>query len=102
MIYNFKIASRFPVGSEITYEELSDRTGINVPDLKRFLRYAMIYHRLFREPREGVIAHTAASKLLAEEGQMYDRIGVLCEETWPAACRVCTNASKGCLSVCAD
>lgn len=42
---------------------------------------------VFREPRVGFVAHTAASRLLADPC-MLDWLGNTCEETWPAAVRV--------------
>lgn len=35
--------------------------------MKRVLRYAMTFHRLFCEPRRGYVTHSLASRLLAEE-----------------------------------
>lgn len=44
--------------------------------------------RIFREPREGVVAHTAASKMLAVNPLVHQLIGMVTEELWPAAARV--------------
>lgn len=41
--------------------------------------------RLFREPRKGVVAHTAASRLLAEDKGVQDWVGCNTEEFWPSA-----------------
>ncbi len=51
------------------------------------LRHTATNH-IFKEVRRGVIAHTAASKMLAEDSQMQDWVAVNCEEMWPAAERV--------------
>ena len=51
------------------------------------LRHAMTY-RIFREPQKGIVAHTAASKTLAETPLLRDWIGQACEDMWPAASRV--------------
>ena len=44
--------------------------------------------RIFREPIEGVVAHTPMSKVLAEMPLVREWIGQSCEDMWPAATRV--------------
>lgn len=44
-------------------------------------------NRLFREPREGYVAHTAASRLLLDDAQMIDWVGLCSAEFFPAAAR---------------
>lgn len=51
------------------------------------LRHAATNH-IFKEIRKGVVVHTAASRMLAEDSQMRDWVVVNCEEMWPAAERV--------------
>jgi hypothetical protein len=41
--------------------------------------------RIFHEPREGVVAHTAASRLIAEDSQISDWVGASTDELWQAA-----------------
>ena len=52
------------------------------------IRYAMTKH-IFKEPSTGIVAHTAASQVLAEVPIMRDWVGMVCEEMWPSAARVC-------------
>ncbi len=40
-IYKFGIAQAVPVGGRIGYEELSEKTGLDEVNLRRFLRHAM-------------------------------------------------------------
>lgn len=47
----------------------------------------MTYH-IFSEPRDGFVAHTAASKYLVNEPTMQDWLGLVTEEMWPAASKV--------------
>ena len=96
-IYHYKLAEAFPVGSEATFGQIARRSGLNEPDLRRILRHAMA-HRIFREVREGVVAHTASSRILAEDMQMQAWTGVAVEEMWPAAVQVCRTATTLCLS----
>lgn len=45
-------------------------------------------NHIFEEPRKGIVAHTAASRLLAEDQLMRDFVGIACEEHFPGAPRV--------------
>ncbi|KAL8815580.1 MAG: hypothetical protein Q9191_008449, partial [Dirinaria sp. TL-2023a] len=40
---------------------------------------------IFREPRQGVVSHTAVSRLLAEDSQLHDWVGANTDELWQAA-----------------
>lgn len=53
---------------------------------------AMTKH-LLRESRKDVVEHTAASRLLAQDGALADWVGVNLGETWLAAARVYTAVS---------
>ena len=87
-IYRFQLAISFPEGkNEATFEEISQSSGLSVSYVQRILRYAMTY-RIFREPRKGIVAHTAASMYLATNPGMREWIGVATEEMWPAASKV--------------
>lgn len=87
-INRFEIASKFAINEEISYERLAERCGIFEHDLRRILRYAMTFHRVFREPKKGFVAHTAASRLLAEDSATREGVGLRCDECWPACSRV--------------
>ena len=58
------------------------------PNLRRILRYAILYHRVFREPRAGVVTHSAASALLVKHPAMFDTLGMMYNESWQAFARV--------------
>jgi hypothetical protein len=47
----------------------------------------MLYHRVFHEPREGYVAHTAASKQLATNPDVYDGVGLMFDDFWPSFAR---------------
>ena len=47
----------------------------------------MIYHRTFREPRPGFVAHTAASRQLATNPDVRDGIGLMFDDFWPSFAR---------------
>jgi hypothetical protein len=86
-IHRFQIASCFHFTETISFEELSDRCGLNVIDLKRLLRLVMTRH-IFTEPRPGYVSHTASSRLLAENKHVRDFSSTICEERFPASAKV--------------
>jgi hypothetical protein len=80
----FGIAKLFPAGSTITLSELQSRTTLDAVNLARLLRYAITSH-IFAEPEPGVIAHTAASRCLAEDDDLQAWVGFNTEDIFPAA-----------------
>ncbi|KAK3939455.1 O-methyltransferase [Diplogelasinospora grovesii] len=87
MINHFGIAKLFPADATITLAELQTKTKLDAINLARLLRMAMT-NGIFREPSPGVIAHTAASRLLAEDEALQAWIGFNCEDIFPAAAHV--------------
>ncbi|KAK3310860.1 S-adenosyl-L-methionine-dependent methyltransferase [Chaetomium strumarium] len=63
-----------PVDSTVTLAELQTKTTLDPINLARLLRMAMT-NGIFREPSPGVIAHTAASRVLAEDEDMNAWVG---------------------------
>lgn len=86
-IYRFKLATSFPTDKNEASIEISQASGLNVQVVRRILRHAIAYH-IFREPRKGFVAHTAASKLLATDPLLNDCVGFITEEMWPSATKV--------------
>jgi hypothetical protein len=86
-IYRYNLASCIPVGGEVSYEHISKTSGLSVFEARRIIRFAITKH-IFTEPREGIVAHTATSKMLAMDPVIHQWIGMVCEELWPAAARV--------------
>jgi len=83
-IVRFNMATSFPIHEEASFAEISEACGIRELDVRRILRHAMTQH-IFCEPQKGVVAHTAASRILAEDSQMADWVGVNTDELWQAA-----------------
>ncbi|KAK2867938.1 hypothetical protein FQN49_003324 [Arthroderma sp. PD_2] len=83
-IYEFNIASKVPLGSSISFTDLAPRCNLLEHDLRRIIRYAAVHHRVFSEPKKGFVAHTAASKLLAQNPVARDLMGLTFQECWPA------------------
>lgn len=87
-IYRFHLATSFPTdGNETTFAKLASASGLGESEVRRILRHAMTY-RIFCEPKKGVVAHTAASKLLAVDPSMRQWVGMVSEEMWPSAAKV--------------
>jgi len=87
-IHHFNIASHVPKEGSISFYDLADKCGILEHDLRRVIRYTAIHHRVFCEPKDGFVAHTAASKILADNEKIQNLMGLTFAECWPAHSRV--------------
>jgi hypothetical protein len=67
VISRHDIARKVPMEGMISFTELAEVTGLRVNDMKRIMRFAMSFHRLFAEPQEGFATHSAGSKQLASD-----------------------------------
>ncbi|CCD54232.1 hypothetical protein ACHAPC_000993 [Botrytis cinerea] len=92
-IYAYDMVNTFPINGEATYEQISEKCGLNVIDTRRILGYAMMNH-IFKEVRPGVVAHTAASKLLASDPLLTDYVGIVTEERFQAAAHTVEAVQK--------
>ena len=87
-IYSYDIASKVPLESKTSYSELAKQCDLPELDLRRILRYAMSWHRVFCEPERGYVAHIAASRQLKEDPKAMDMLGLMFEEGWQGMARV--------------
>jgi len=92
-IGRFNMATSFPIHEEATFAQISKKCGIGELDVRRILRHAMT-QRIFCEPRKGVVAHTAVSRLLVEDSQMADWVGASTDELWQAASQTVNAMEK--------
>lgn len=76
-----------PIDNPIPLLELQTKSTLDPTNLARALRHAMTNH-IFCEPEPGLIAHTAASRLLAEDQSLHDWVGFNSEDVFPAAANV--------------
>jgi hypothetical protein len=83
----FGIAKLFPINETITLSELTARSKLDKVNLARLVRYA-ITSNVFREPSPGEIAHTAASRCLAEDEDLQAWVGFNTEDIFPASAHV--------------
>ena len=70
-----------------TFADIAIAVGQAEHLVRRILRHA-ITRRLFNEPRKGIVTHSAASRLLAEDDLMADAVMTRMDELWPAAFKV--------------
>jgi hypothetical protein len=70
-----------------TFADIAAAVSLPEPDVRRLLRHAMTY-RVFAEPSKGVVAHTAASRALAENAELGHFVDFLAAEMWPSATRL--------------
>ncbi len=77
-------AKLVPIDSTITLAELQTKTPLDPINLARVLRMAMT-NGIFREPSPGVIAHTAQSRVLAEDENLQAWVGFNGEDIFPSA-----------------
>lgn len=76
-IFQFALPQKIPLDDVdgITYAELAQQTGLGQSALETILRAAILY-RVFREPSQGRIAHSAASRLWAMDPVVSDLLGL--------------------------
>ncbi|QKX63471.1 uncharacterized protein TRUGW13939_10641 [Talaromyces rugulosus] len=84
VIYKYDIASKVPLYGEASFADLAEKCSLSEVNIRRMLRYAMVFHHVFREPRKGFVAHTAASRRLAEDPYAGAGLGYMFDETLPA------------------
>ncbi|KAI1175690.1 S-adenosyl-L-methionine-dependent methyltransferase [Nemania sp. FL0916] len=92
-ITRYRIAHSFPVGQEASFADIAAATGLDPGLVRRFVRHAMIKD-IFSEPRPGVIAHNAVSRLLAEDQVIHDWVGASTDDLWQAAAQACNALDK--------
>ena len=93
-IYKYEIYSKVPIHGEISTVELARLCGINEPDLRRILRFAISHHRIFLEPRKGMTTHSAASRRIAEDSVTRDGLGLQFDDAWQSFARDCPDTSR--------
>ncbi|CAN8100773.1 unnamed protein product [Discula destructiva] len=84
IINNYGLAKLVPLDHPIPLTTLATLTTLDPVNLARTLRTAMTSH-IFTEPTPGLIAHTAASRLLATDDELAAWIGFNAEDIFPAA-----------------
>ncbi|KAL8821626.1 MAG: hypothetical protein Q9223_000369 [Gallowayella weberi] len=93
-IIKFRLANSFPDGhDEASFADIAAISGLPEDLVRRLLRHAMS-HRIFQEPSKGIVRHTAASKALADNLLLRQRMGMVAEELWPATTKAVAALTK--------
>lgn len=93
-ICRFGIASSFPTDRDTaTYDELAENCGLAEPDVRRLVRATLPSH-IFCEKEKGVVAHTAASRMLAKNPLMVQWIEMTATEILPATLKIADAMEK--------
>lgn len=87
------MAHSFPVGSEASFGDIAATTGLNESVVRRIIRHAIV-KKIFKEPRLGVVAHNAVSRLLAEDQVIHDWVAASCDDLWQAAAQTCNAMTR--------
>ena len=74
-IYRYDMPSKVPLHGEISFQDLAKACGLQEPDVRRLVRFAMVFHRVFQEKKPGFVSHTAASRMLLEDPQAMMGVG---------------------------
>lgn len=75
-----------PDGGQLSFDEITEKTGLERRTVRRFLRHAMAM-RIFREPQPEMVSHTRLSKFLAIP-YINGWAEFESRHTWPATARV--------------
>jgi hypothetical protein len=75
-------AKSFPINETATFAQIAEKVGLDKLNVRRFLRLSMT-NRIFKEVSQGVVAHTAASRVLAENSVMNGWVGFCTDDIWP-------------------
>lgn len=85
-ITRYGIAAVVPARGRVSFPDIAAKTPPREQIITRLLRHAITIH-IFDEPKPGFVAHTKASKILADLiGNNW--LGTGTEEMWPASTKV--------------
>ena len=89
-MHRFNIAKHIPLEGHASFEELSKATGLPLLQLGRIVRFATT-SKVFREPTPGLVAHTAASRLLVEDRLIQGVMDLNLTEYFPGCAKVSSS-----------
>lgn len=89
----FGLANAFPVGSEISFHDLAAKVGLGETHIRKLVRHA-ITQKIFTEVRPGVIAHSACSRLIAEDETVSSYLRFKTDDLWHSAFHLCDAVAK--------
>ncbi|RYP50588.1 hypothetical protein DL768_003933 [Monosporascus sp. mg162] len=81
-----------PPGGQVSFGEISKKTGLDEPLVRRLLRHAMAM-RILKEPEPGLVAHTKISKFLTTP-YINAWVSLGAQDGWPASARMVDAMQK--------
>ncbi|KAL9116310.1 MAG: hypothetical protein Q9187_007166 [Circinaria calcarea] len=87
-LYRFNIAQAVPLEGEISFQEVSEKVGLDEERTKRIIQYSMT-NGIFKPTRSGYFAHTGMSKAIFSNKYVHAWIGHNLEDVYPAG--ACTT-----------
>ena len=87
-VSHFRIPELVPLDGEISYAELSAKTGVGLVALRQLLRQATT-NKIFQESSKNHISHTSTSRLLVENKKLAALIGYFTDTLKLAAAHEC-------------
>lgn len=92
-IVRFRLAHAFPAGAEATFADVARYSGLQEITVRQIIRHAIV-KGIIQEPRPGVIAHNAVSRLLAEDPVIHDWVGASTDDLWQGAAQTCNALAQ--------
>jgi SAM-dependent methyltransferase len=91
-IARYHIAELVPLGGQISFEDISKKSGMSLTMARRLIRHGMSM-RIFQEPEPGMVAHTKISKFLTiPEINAWVQVGS--RDGWAASTRIVDAMQK--------
>ena len=87
-IYRYDMANNVPLHGDISFGRLAELCDLEEIEVRRIVRFAIVWHRYFCEPRKGYVAHSAASRALVDDPLVNDGLGLMLDKCWPSTARV--------------
>ncbi|KAM7201231.1 S-adenosyl-L-methionine-dependent methyltransferase [Naviculisporaceae sp. PSN 640] len=93
VIPRFRLAHSFPIGKEATFADIAASSGLLESVTRQVIRHGVV-NGFFVEPRPGVVAHNAASRLLVEDPVLHDCLDACFNESLPASAHTAEALGK--------
>lgn len=91
-VCRYGIPDMIPAGGKITFDDISEKTGLERYAVRRLFRHA-ITMRIFDEPQHDMITHSKISKFLTIPS-IDSWVGFEARGTWPVNTRVSAQVSR--------
>lgn len=76
------MAEKVPLDGELSFTDLAAACDLEEVDVRRVVRFASAYHRVFQEKKPGFVSHSAASRYLAESDEARAALGFMFDECY--------------------